>query len=98
MVDKKNLLLPSRAVLLQVLTVFTVLSKSPRARFHVVQLSLEGKCTVLALLALLTSWKMRFLSSKEPAGKLPLPKVCCLQTPEQNLALGKLCLGSLGSY
>lgn len=54
--------------------VFIALSKSPRARFRVVQLSLKGKCTVLALLALLTSWKMRFLSGKEPAGKYSSPK------------------------
>lgn len=27
--------------------------------------------------------------------QIPLPRACCLQTPEQNLALGKLCLGSL---
>lgn len=47
-VGKKSLLLPSGVVLLQVLTVFTVFSYSPRARFHAVQLSLKSKCTLLA--------------------------------------------------
>lgn len=93
-VDKKSLLLPSRAVLLQALTVFIALSKSPRARFRVVQLSLKGKCTVLALLALLTSWKMRFLSGKEPAGKYSSQSVLSSE-PRAKPGTWKLCLGSL---
>lgn len=87
-VDKKSIPLPSRAVLLQVLTGFIVLSKSPRARFHVVQLSLKSKCTVLALLALLTSQKMRFLSGKEPAGKYPSPEHAVFRPQSKTWHLG----------
>lgn len=96
-VDKKSLLLPSRAVLLQALTVFIALSKSPRARFRVVQLSLKGKCTVLALLTLLTSWKMRFLSGKEPAGKYSSQSVLSSE-PRAKPGTWEAVLGFIGTH
>jgi len=85
-VGKKSLLLPSGVVLLQALMLFTLFSKSPRARFHAVQLSLKSKCTFLALLAFLTCWKIRFLNVKEPAGKHPLLEARCPRIPLQSLA------------
>lgn len=96
-VGKKSLLLPSGVVLLQALMLFTLFSKSPRARFHAVQLSLKSKCTFLALLAFLTCWKIRFLNVKEPAGKHPLPEARCPCIPLQSLAWWRRAFVRLGS-